>query len=130
MEQKRREASYGNPMSLPLESRSAFTRVPTTDTPSHSPSTCSNILRGGFDPLRTLHIPLLSHLGLQPIAFADWGRTKGGDGDADWRADVGLGLGRLIGAPGLGGHLRLYAAKPVFNGESDRPWRFLLMLER
>jgi hypothetical protein len=92
-------------------------------------------LRGGFDPLRALHIPLLSRLGLQPIAFADWGRTTRGDpsasstGDAGWRADVGIGLGRLIGAPGIGGHLRLYAAKPVFNGESDRPWRFLLMLE-
>lgn len=86
-------------------------------------------LRGGFDPLRALHIPLLSRLGLQPIAFADWGRTKGESTSQGWRADAGLGLGRLIGAPGLGGHLRLYAAKPVFNGQSDRPWRFLLMLE-
>ena len=36
-------------------------------------------LRGGFDPLRALHVPLLSRLGLQPIAFADWGRTTGVD---------------------------------------------------
>ncbi len=86
-------------------------------------------LRGGFDPLRALHVPLLSRLGLQPIAFADWGRAKGDGANEGWRADAGLGLGRLLGAPGLGGHLRLYAAKPVFNGESDRPWRFLLMLE-
>lgn len=92
-------------------------------------------LRGGFDPLRVTGVPLLSRLGLQPIVFADWGwarRSAGSspfDGDTGWRTDIGAGVGRLIGTPGSRGQLRFYAAKPVGNGEGDRPWQFLLLLE-
>ena len=91
-------------------------------------------VRAGFDLLRSLHFPLLENLGLQPIVFADWGSTAltgdpPPDGATGWRTNAGLGLGRPIGAWGLSGHLRLYAAKPVLNGQSGRNWQFLLEFE-
>jgi hypothetical protein len=91
-------------------------------------------LRAGFDPLRLLRAPLLGRLRLQPILFADFGRADAAgppappQGAAGWRADAGLGLGRLLGAGGQG-NLRLYFAKPVLNGQADRPWQVQLELE-
>ncbi|MHB8080489.1 MAG: hypothetical protein ACYDIE_14700, partial [Candidatus Krumholzibacteriia bacterium] len=90
--------------------------------------------RAGFDPLRALRVPLLGRLRLQPLLFADWGRTDVAGppappaGATGWRADAGFGLGRLLGAGGQG-NLRLYLAKPVLNGQADRPWQVQLELE-
>jgi hypothetical protein len=90
--------------------------------------------RAGCDPLHALRVPLLGRLRLQPILFADFGRAdaaglpvspEGADG---WRADVGFGIGRLLGAGGRG-NLRLYFAKPVMNGQADRPWQVQFELE-
>ncbi len=92
-------------------------------------------LRLGSDPLRALHAPLLGKLGLQPILFADWGWARAVDGPrplagpTGWRADAGLGLGKLIGAAGLGGWLRFYLAHPVFNRQAERSWQLQIELE-
>jgi hypothetical protein len=102
-------------------------------------------VRWGFDALRALRIPLLGKLGLQPITFFDWGTTRAaGDGALfpppdgaplnlprpdGWRADAGIGFGKLLGAPGMAGNLRVYLGKPVFNGQSDRPWMITLAFE-
>ncbi len=90
--------------------------------------------RAGFDPLHALRVPLLGGLRLQPILFADFGRADAAgpsappEGETGWRADAGFGFGRLLGAGGQG-HLRLYFAKPVLNGQADRPWQVRLELE-
>ncbi|MFO7655257.1 MAG: ShlB/FhaC/HecB family hemolysin secretion/activation protein [Candidatus Krumholzibacteriia bacterium] len=99
-------------------------------------------VRWAIDPLRDLQVPLLKDLRLQPIVFADWGRTWNDDsagpapdpGDAQrigttgWRMDAGVGVGQLLGAPGLHGNVRLYAAHPVLDGVGEG-WRFLLAFE-
>jgi hypothetical protein len=96
-------------------------------------------VRWGFDLFRSLHVPFLRRLGLQPITFFDWGRTLGQDGPgeaalrsplgtAGSRADAGLGFGRLIGIPGRAGEMRLYVGHPVLDG-SEGDWRVLLVLE-
>jgi len=91
-------------------------------------------LRAGSDPLRALRVPLLGSLRLQPLLFADFGRAYAAgaptapEGETGWRADAGFGFGRLLGAGGQG-NLRLYLAKPVMNGQADRPWRVQLELE-
>jgi hypothetical protein len=90
--------------------------------------------RAGCDPLHALRVPLLGRLRLQPVLFADFGRVDAAgppdspEGAAGWRADVGFGIGRLLGAGGRG-NLRLYFAKPVMNGQADRPWQVQLELE-
>lgn len=90
--------------------------------------------RAGCDPLRALHVPLLGRLGLQPLVFADFGRAAAAgsapppEGQTGWRADAGVGFGRLLGAAGRG-NLRLYFAKPVLNGQAGRPWQVQLELE-
>lgn len=92
-------------------------------------------LRLGWDPLRATGLPLLKRLGLQPLAFADWGTARQLDGlfqgfgrDGE-RANVGLGLGKVLLGAGAGGFLRLFAARPVGYGQSDRDWQYLLEVE-
>jgi hypothetical protein len=92
--------------------------------------------RWNLDPFESLHVPLLRNLGLQPITFADWGRVhrRSGaldtyPGDAGWRADVGVGLGKFLGLGSRLQNVRLYAAKPVGAGMGERGWRFTLALE-
>jgi hypothetical protein len=98
-------------------------------------------VRFGFDLWQGLKVPLLRGLGLQPIAFADWGRTQTQDGPyppgpeegvADWRADAGFGFGRRFDLPGLGAFnkFRMYAAHPVGQGSDGRGWRFLVAFEK
>ncbi|MBC8423008.1 hypothetical protein H8E07_02690 [bacterium] len=93
-------------------------------------------VRWDLDPFRTLRIPLLKGLGLQPITFADWGRVERIDGALDdypgadgWRADVGVGLGKRLGLGGMLNHVRAYAARPVGAGSEGRPWVFVVALE-
>jgi hypothetical protein len=38
-------------------------------------------------------------------------------------------VGKLIGAAGVGGWLRVYLAHPVLNGQAGRAWRIQLELE-
>ena len=91
-------------------------------------------VRAGCDPLHALRVPLLGCLRLQPILFADFGRVEAAglpappEGVTGWRADAGFGFGRLLGAGGRG-NLRLYFARPVMNGQADRPWQMQLELE-
>ena len=105
-------------------------------------------LRFNFDPFRKLRVPVLKNMGWQPIVFADWGKTKNqsgsrpmtvdpvalllGEGEQDWRADVGFGFGRRYDLPGFGlfNKMRLYAAKPVGNGQGDRDWQVLFAFEQ
>ncbi len=98
-------------------------------------------VRLGWDMWRSLKVPLLKGLGLQPIAFADYGHTwsKPGpyaegpeEGSRDWRADVGFGFGRRFDLPGLGANnkLRMYAATPVGHGSDGYGWRFLIAFEK
>ena len=107
-------------------------------------------IRFNFDPLRILRIPVLKGMGWQPILFADWGKTRNqgeggaggsaavdptalilGEGEQDWRADVGFGFGRRYDLPGFGAFnkMRLYIAKPVGNGQGDRNWTVLFAFE-
>ena len=94
-------------------------------------------------------------MGWQPIVFVDWGKTRNqdggegsgsviiptavdpvalslGEGEQDWRADVGFGFGRRYDLPGLGAFnkMRLFLAKPVGNGQGGRDWRVLFAFER
>ncbi len=92
--------------------------------------------RLGIDPLRALHVPWLGRQRLQPILFVDYGHTYHSDrddgepaGEAGWRADVGIGLGKFLGLGERFGSLRLYAARPVGQGMGDRPWRVMLAVE-
>jgi hypothetical protein len=92
-------------------------------------------LRLGWDTLRATGLPLLKRLGLQPLAFADWGTARQLDGpfqgfgrDGE-RANVGLGVGKVLLGAGAGGFLRLFVAKPVGYGQSDRDWQYLLEVE-
>jgi hemolysin activation/secretion protein len=92
-------------------------------------------VRWGVDLFGLLHVPLLGGLGLQPIAFVDYGRALQLDGPLDqpwrdgWRADAGFGFGKLVGVPGRMGHLRLYLARPIGEGMGGRDWRVLLAFE-
>jgi hypothetical protein len=96
--------------------------------------------RFGFDLWRTLRVPLLRDFGLQPIGFADWGKTWDapggvagpGEGARDWRLDVGFGFGKRFDVPGLGEfrNVRVYAARPVGEGSDGEGWRFLLGFEK
>lgn len=91
-------------------------------------------IRWDWDLWRALRVPWLKNLGLQPVTFMDWGETWDHAGDAPsygsqgWRADAGIGFGKLLGAPGLQGNLRLYVARPVLDGVG-RDWRVLLAFE-
>ncbi len=93
-------------------------------------------IRCGFDLLKATHLPVLKNLGWQPILFLDWGKAWALDGPLtdsstdSWRADAGIGFGKLIGAPGVGGNLRVYAAHQVFDGNRNEPWRFIIALEK
>jgi len=90
-------------------------------------------VRLGFDVWRAVHMPVLQHWGLQPLGFVDWGQTwNRGGGAADWRADVGFGLGKRFDLPGLGRdkNLRVYMAHPVLEGSEGRGWRVLLAVEK
>lgn len=97
-------------------------------------------VRWNLDPFRTLRIPVLKKLGLQPVTFVEAGRTwsaDGGDpllepamGAQGWRADAGFGLSRTIGFGERGPtSLRLYAAKPLGQDMDDRPWRYVVAIE-
>lgn len=102
-----------------------------------------------FDLWRLLRVPLLGRLGLQPLLFADWGKTRNetyqghdysgvasfdpvaselGEGAQDWRADAGFGFS----IPGLQpiSRMHLYAARPVGRGAGDEGWRVLFAFER
>ncbi len=95
-------------------------------------------LRLGVDPLKALRVPVVKDWRLQPLLFADWGRTRNVDGP--WpvegrtgdRFDVGFGLGKRFDLPFVWDHpnLRLYAARPVGEGSEDRGWRFLVAFEK
>jgi hypothetical protein len=98
-------------------------------------------VRFGWDLWRALRVPVLKNLGLQPIGFADWGKTwsKPGpypegpeEGARDWRADLGVGFGRRFDLPGFGefNNFRMYAGYPVGNGNEDHGWRFLMAFEK
>ena len=103
-------------------------------------------VRLNFDLWRSLRFPLLKKLGLQPIVFADWGKTRnqnegvlalassgvpravhefGGQGS---RLDAGVGFGRRLDLPGFGKdvNLRIFAAKPLDEANSGRNWRYLV----
>ena len=96
--------------------------------------------RFGFDLWRALRVPLLKDWGLQPIGFADWGKTwdaPGGavgpeEGARDWRLDVGFGFGKRFDVPGLGEfrNVRVYAAHGVANGSEGEGWRVLVGFEK
>ncbi|MCP4571296.1 MAG: hypothetical protein GY838_03020 [bacterium] len=94
-------------------------------------------LRVGVDPLAALHVPVLRHWQLQPLLFADWGRTaneagpwpvEGATGD---RFDVGFGVGKRCDLPFALGtpNLRCYAARPVGEGSEGHGWRYLIAFE-
>ncbi len=95
-------------------------------------------VRVGVDPLAALHVPVLRHWRLQPLLFADWGRTRSEAGP--WpdenvtgdRFDLGFGVGKRFDLPFAWNHpnLRLYAARPVGEGSEGRGWRFLLAFEK
>lgn len=112
-------------------------------------SSASVDLRLNFDLWRTLHVPLLGRLNMQPILFGDWGHTRNrnwmgktyddvasadplaadlGDGAQGWRADAGFGFA----VPGLApvSHMRIYAARAVGQGSGDADWRVLFAFER
>lgn len=112
-------------------------------------SAASVDLRLNFDLWRTLRVPVLGRLGMQPILFADWGKTKNqdgpgssslvgvapdpvaallGEGGQDWRADVGFGF--AVPALEPVGKIRIYAARPVGQGAGERDWRVLVAVER
>ncbi len=87
-------------------------------------------LRLGWDLFHALRFPMLKNWRLQPLLFADYGKTFV-VGDAapcdrpDWRADVGFGFGRAV----LGSNLRFYLAKPVGHGHGGRGWRLTVGFE-
>lgn len=71
-----------------------------------------------FDVLRRLHLPFARQLRLQPTAFVDIGAVWGesdwtgsaalrGPTSRDLRTDLGIGIQRNMGYPGLLGNLRL-----------------------
>ena len=93
-------------------------------------------IRWNLDPFKSLRVPLLKGLGLQPIIFVDGGRVYRHDGALDnydggkgWRADVGLGLGKYLGMGRGLSNVRFYAAKPVGVGADGRPWVLTVALE-
>ncbi len=99
--------------------------------------------RFGFDFFQAIRVPFLKDYGLQPIGFADWGKTWDvGDGRVGpvgsapgargWRMDVGFGFGKRFDVPGLGEfrNVRLYAAHPVGDGAEGNGWRVLLAFEK
>lgn len=93
-------------------------------------------MRWNLDPFRSLRMPLLKNLGLQPVTFVDFGRvhrrsddTDGYPGGDGWRADLGFGFGRFVGMGGRLDNIRLYAAKPAGNGQGGRPWQVILAFE-
>jgi len=92
-------------------------------------------MRWDFDLWRSLRVPVLGKLGLQPLSFVEYGRAIALDGplpaagEDGWRADAGLGFGKLLGFPGHRGNLRLYAARPVLHGSKYDDWRFILAFE-
>jgi hemolysin activation/secretion protein len=109
-------------------------------------------LRINFDLWRSLGMPVLKSLGLQPLLFGDWAYTQNQDGPistgaADssqppnpawgpglqgWRADLGFGFGRRFDLPLFSGkpNLRFYLAHPVGDGSEGHGWRFLIAFER
>lgn len=94
-------------------------------------------LRVGVDPLAALHVPVVRYWRLQPLLFADWGRTRNEvgpwpeEGLTGDRFDVGFGFGKRFDLPFAWGHpnLRCYAARPVGEGSEGRGWRFLVAFE-
>ncbi len=96
-------------------------------------------LRLGLDLARTLGLPVLKDWGLQPLGFADWGRTwtesgpwpAAGPGAAGQRWDVGFGLGTRVQLPFAWRYpfVRFYAARPVGEGSEGRGWRYLVAFE-
>ena len=95
--------------------------------------------RFGWDIWRAARVPILKNWGLQPIGFVDWGHTwdngEGangpGEGERDWRLDVGFGFGKRFDLPGLGKfrNVRIYAAHPVSEDHEGQGWRFILAFE-
>ena len=92
-------------------------------------------VRFGFDLFRAIKFPWLKKLGLQPLVLFDWGRANALAGpepqpwETGWRANAGFGFGKLLGLPGAKGNVRLYVSHPVLDGNSDAPWRVLLVFE-
>jgi hypothetical protein len=95
-------------------------------------------LRINLDLLQALRLPVVGGWNLQPLAFADWGRTwhESGplpaEGAAGERMDVGFGFGSRLQLPFAWQHpyVRCYAAKPVGEGSDGRGWRVLVAFEK
>ena len=95
-------------------------------------------LRLGLDLFRTLGVPVLKGWGLQPLGFADWGRTWretgpwAPEGTTGERWDVGFGFGSRLQLPFAWQYpyVRCYAARPVGEGSEGRGWRFLVAFEK
>lgn len=95
-------------------------------------------LRLNLDLLHALRLPVVGAWRLQPLAFADWGRTwhESGplpaEGTAGQRVDVGFGFGSRLQLPFAWKHpyVRCYAARPVGEGSDGRGWRFLVAFEK
>lgn len=88
-------------------------------------------VRWNRDLLRDLRVPVLKNWGLQPTSFCEFGSVDAGPetdlsvGARGWRADVGVGLSRMI-ALGPDGPVRLSLnlARPVGQHRGKRGWRF------
>lgn len=82
----------------------------------------------GHDLLGESNIPLLKDGHLQPLLFADWGRTP----NQGSRWDVGLGLSHRLDLPLVkkDNKLKLMWARPVGNGAAGRGWRVLVGLQQ
>ncbi len=88
------------------------------------------------DPWRSLRVPGLRSLRLQPLVFAEWAGAWGGpavDGAAmGSRADVGFGFSRRVDLPlvGAGSRLEVRAARAVGEGAEGRDWRVVVGIGR
>jgi hypothetical protein len=88
------------------------------------------------DPWRSLRVPGLRSLRLQPLVFAEWAGAWGGsavDGAATGsRADVGLGFSRRVDLPlvGAGSRLEVRAARAVGEGAEGQDWRVVVGIGR
>jgi hypothetical protein len=92
-------------------------------------------IRWGFDLWRAVRAPILKKWGLQTITHFDYGRTVALAGPQEpfgaqgWRANVGVGVGKLLGIPGYNGNVRLYVSHPVLQDHELGGWRVLLAFE-
>ncbi len=101
----------------------------------------SAAVEGAWDPWRSLRVPILGKLRLQPVGLAEVGWTTapglwGGGTTAAWSGgplgSLAMGFQRYLGLPALGGRqkLRLMAAWPVGPGASAQGLRLVLGLTK